>query len=194
MSDIDYSALLTEIITELKSINQSIQSLQSLKDLDHDQDLNQSDQSDQIRSDQISNDRSNMQTFLQIMDKLAIDYEHLDLESKSRSITYFLENQNRITSKKGYIITMLKDCEHLRKPPKVFKPKEKDQDISRHILGNDPSLVEEKALLLDENIFNLVYPNLSSQEQKMFCSFQKVMSADLLKNIFTAKAMNMKII
>lgn len=194
MNELEIIDVLTSILQELKSVNQSIQSLQLLKaphqDPDHDHDLNQSDQSDQIRSDQISNKCSNMEKFIEFLDKFSIDYSNLDLFSKTRSIDYFFENIRKITSKKGYILTMLKDCEIKKSQPKIYHKKPEEEDTSRYILGLKPELVEEKSLLLDLETFNKIFPSLTATEQRMFSSFEKVMSTDMLRNIFTAKGVN----
>lgn len=188
----DMKEILTEILTELKSINQSISSLQYVKDHDHDH--NQSIRSDQIRSDLISKKGSNLEIFTEYLDKYGIQYENLDLESKSRNIDYFLKNINKITSKKNYIQSILKDCPRVARQPAKYTKKDEAEPNPKDIMGINSDEVESKTSLVDQRAYESLYPLLSKAEKNMFSSLNKIKDNTLLINIFTAKCIKEGII
>lgn len=188
----DMKEILTEILAELKSINQSISSLQNLKDHDHDH--NQSIRSDQIRSDLISNKGSNIEIFTEYLEKYGIEYQNLDLVSKSRNIDYFLKNLNKITSKKNYIKSILKDCPRIAEQPAIYTKKDKAEPNPKDIMGINSEEVESKTSLVDQRAYESLYPLLSKAEKNMFSSLNKIKSNTLLINIFTAKCIKEGII
>ena len=194
MSTDNLEPLLKDLLEEVKSINRNLIMVLNKKDQDHDHDLNQSDQSDQIRSDLISKNCSNTEKFKLYLDKFEIDYSGLDLNAISRNINYFLGNLANITSKKGYIMRIMKDCPKLRQQPKIYKPMEEEAEDKDSIMGYPPGIVEANSVLLNRQHFHELKPLLSKTEQKLFSTFEKVQDSEMLRNIFTAKAMKAGII
>ena len=190
MSEQENIDVLALILEELKSINQSILSLSNKKDPDHDHDLIKSDHHDLIRSDLISKSCSNIENFINHCDKYDIDLTGLDLKSKERAIAYYMDNLRKITSKKAYIITMLKDCERFSQQPKINNSAPHVPDKSRDILGLSPETVESKTNLLDQFTYDRIFPTLTPAEQRMFSSFGKVTRSTMMLNILTAKCIN----
>lgn len=194
MSNENLVPLLKDLLEEVKSINRNLIMVLNKKDQDHDHDLNQSDQSDQIRSDLISKNCSNLETFIAHCEKYEIEIANLDLKSKERAIAYYLDNQRKITSKKGYIITMLKNCERISQQPKITHSSPPDEDRSHDILGIPPEIVEAKSSLLDQFTYDQIFTYLTAAEKRMFSSFEKVSQSAMLRNIIIAKGINAGII
>lgn len=131
-------------------------------DIDHD-DHNQSDQSDQIRSDQIrapaSNISSKEREFRMIAADNGIDLDLYDLRSIQRNINWFMEHRATISSPQKYIARMvseIKPSAGFRQKAAPIEPKEE----SNRCMGYEIPVLDEIVKYIDERAFALAKPYL----------------------------------
>lgn len=154
-----------EIIEALKDVRSTVSILiEQLArmdvDIDHD-DHNQSDQSDQIRSDQIrayaSNISSKEREFRAIAADNGVDLELYDLRSIQRNISWFMDHRREISSPQKYIARMVSEI----KPSAGFRQKAAPAEVKEEpntCMGYDMSVLDEIVKYIDERSFNLVKP------------------------------------
>ena len=98
-----------------------------------DQIINQSDSSDQIRSDQITNFRSDLlENFRDVCVDLGISLKNKDLSNSLRAVQYFFEKPG-IRNPKQYVMKMLESIPDAK--PVGFTPSEQPQ---RSVPSDDP--------------------------------------------------------
>ena len=141
--------------------------------------------SGQIRSDQISKPCSNwIDSFMQVLDTYGLPYEGLDLTKIEQGATYFLINQAKIISKKGYLAKILKDCPRID-PDKKSLVKSADLQDDKLIMGMDPDLIDSHTHLLNPDLldyFLVLHPNYRS----IFASWDSVVKNIGKSRILTA--------
>lgn len=162
-------------------------------------------QSDQIRSDLISNIRAKdpdnwKDLFISTLESFQIDYEHLDLDSIETGIKYFLSNQSGIRSQKSYIKKILamagkaknrpKDQENM--PTKTAAKKPKHDDTS--IMGVDRDIVESKAGMFSLPVYTALVEKLPAEETAWLKSYRETLESRLKLNIATALAIKYELL
>ena len=169
-----------EIIEALKDVRSTVSILiEQLTrmdvDIDHD-DHNQSDQSDQIRSDQIrahaSNISSKEREFRAIAADNGIDLDLYDLKSIQRNITWFMDHRSTISAPQKYIARMVSEI----KPSAGFRQKAAPAEVkeeSNTCLGYEIPVLDEIVKYIDERAFALAKPYLPGSGT-MFKDWQSV--------------------
>lgn len=138
-------------------ISQSIQNPNS-NVVRSDQILNQSDPSDQIRSDQITNFRSDLlENFRDVCVDLGISLKNKDLSNSLRAVQYFFEKPG-IRNPKQYITKMLESIPDAKpvgftpsKQPQRSVPSDKPEDNS--ILGLSVDVVNNNIRYCNREIY-----------------------------------------
>lgn len=160
----------------IEILNLILQKLVVISDqIDQIRSSNQSNQirSDQIRSDLISKTDSNwIDSFVQVLDTYGLNYEGLDLTKIEQGATYYLVNQSKIISKKSYLSKILKDCPRTLDNHKS-PVKSEDTAEDKLIMGMDPKLVDRLAPALNPDMlesFLALHPNYRT----IFGSWDKV--------------------
>jgi hypothetical protein len=202
--DPDLKFLLESIVSKLDILNAGILSIHQSMSVQLERSTQaplirsfKSDLSDQIRSDQISKECSNLhEDFRQLCESLEIDISLKDISEQGRSITYYFENRKKILNPKSYIKKMLLDFPNKRKtsPAKAavsdIRNDTESGNKSTLIMGVDASLVEDRIQYFDEHTFNQVFQGLSEQQKKMFPSYPAVMRNEMKRNIMVAIGIN----
>ena len=162
-----------DIITKLDAIIHRLQSIEEKIDhilnpqypgrnlLGSDQIINQSDQSDQIRSDHITNFRSDLlENFRDVCADLGISLKNKDLSNSLRAVQYFFDKPG-IRNPKQYIIKMLESIPDAK--PVGFTTSKQPQ---RSVPPDDPA--DNSILGLNVDVVNN-YVRYCSKEVYLQC-------------------------
>jgi len=159
-----------DIITKLDAIIHRLQSIEEKIDhilnpqypgrnlLGSDQIINQSDQSDQIRSDLITNFRSNLlENFRDVCADLGISLKNKDLTNSLRAVQYFFDKPG-IRNPKQYIMKMLESIPDAKpvgfttsKQPQSSVPSDDPADNS--ILGLNVDVVNNYVRYCSKEVY-----------------------------------------
>ena len=191
--------VLSAIASELSSIRQILDQIQSshvngscqIKDQIR---SNSSSSSDQIRSDQISNNHSELiENFKDVCTDLGISLKNKDLYAGIRSISFFFSKPG-ILNQRSYILKMLENFPVLTsnvgftvsandKVPSVSAPD------SQLIFGIKPDIIDSNIRYLDRSMYlktRVFIPNYKS----LFNNWLQVSTNDFKLRVLTAYAIN----
>ena len=191
--------ILSAIASELSSIRQIIDHIQSsnvngsgqIKDQIR---SNSSSSSDQIRSDQISNNHSELiENFKDVCTDLGISLKNKDLYAGIRSISFFFSKPG-ILNQRSYILKMLENfpvltsnvgftCSDPGKVPSVSDPD------SRLVFGIKPEIIDDNMRYMDRSMYlktRVFIPNYKS----LFNNWLQVSTNDFKLRVLTAYAIN----
>lgn len=170
-------------------------------------DSNQSNQirSDQIRSDLISNNDSNsvnyenwMAEFIEHLARYSIPYDGIDLYSIESGAMYYLRNQSKIMNRIGYLKKIMKSAKNSEsKPAQVQKPAtntthkktgttEGTTDDNSMIMGIPREVVERKASEITEEMFSTWIKDAEPSIKRFYGSWEHVKSNPMKLNIIAS--------
>ena len=191
--------VLSAIASELSSIRQIIDQIQSSNVNGSGQIKDQiihksSSSSDQIRSDQISNNQAEMiENFKDVCTYLGISLKNKDLYAGIRSISFFFSKPG-ILNKRSYILKMLENFPVITSNvgftvsdnDKV--PSVSDSD-SQLIFGIKPEIIDDNIRYMDRSMYlktRVFIPNYKS----LFNNWLQVSTNDFKLRVLTAYAIN----
>ena len=191
--------VLSAIASELSSIRQILDHIQS-SNVNGSSQINDqifhksSSSSDQIRSDHISNNQAEMiENFKDVCTDLGISLKNKDLYSGIRSISFFFSKPG-ILNKRSYILKMLENFPVLTsnvgftvsendKVPSVSDPD------SQLIFGIKPEIIDDNIRYMDRSMYlktRVFIPNYKS----LFNNWLQVQTNDFKLRVLTAYAIN----
>lgn len=191
--------VLSAIASELSSIRQILDQIQSSHVNGSCQIRDQiisksSSSSDQIRSDQISNNHSNLvENFKDVCADLGISLKNKDLYAGIRSISFFFSKPG-ILNKRSYILKMLENFPVITSnvgftvsdTDKVPSVADSDSGL---IFGIKPEVIDDNVRYMDKSMFlqtRVFIPNYKS----MFNNWLHVSTNDFKLRVLTAYAIN----